>query len=74
MPILVAIVCFAMTACVMIQSGPSPSAPLPKPSVYEWVALARHPRCKAWLRTKRPAFMRLSKRNPGVKPTAGKPT
>ena len=37
MPILVAIICFAMTACAVVQIGPPPSAPLPKPTVYEWV-------------------------------------
>jgi hypothetical protein len=37
MRILVAIVGLAMTACMVIQSGPPPSAPLPKPTVYEWV-------------------------------------
>ena len=36
MPILVAIVYFAMAACAVIHTPP-PSAPLPKPTVYEWV-------------------------------------
>ena len=37
MRILVAIVGLAMTACMVIHPEPPPSAPLPKPTVYEWV-------------------------------------
>jgi hypothetical protein len=46
MPILIAIVCFVMTACVLIQSTPPPSAPLPKPIVYEWVGTGSPPSVK----------------------------
>jgi hypothetical protein len=37
MPILVAIVCFALAACMVIETGTPPSAPLPKLTVYVWV-------------------------------------
>jgi hypothetical protein len=37
MPILVAIVYFAMAACVQSQSGPPSPVPLPKPAVYVWM-------------------------------------
>jgi hypothetical protein len=41
-PILVAICCVVITACVM-KSEPPPSAPLPKPTVYEWTGTAPTP-------------------------------
>ena len=37
MPILVAIVYFALAACMVIETGTPPSAPLPKLTVYVWV-------------------------------------
>ena len=46
MSILVAIVCLAMTACVVIQSDPPPPAPLPKPIVYEWIGPGSAPSVK----------------------------
>jgi len=47
MPILIAIVCFLMTACVLIQSTPPPPAPLPKPTVYEWIGPGSPPSVKS---------------------------
>jgi len=47
MPILIAIICFAMTACAVIQMGPPPSAPLPKPTVYEWIGPGPPPSVKS---------------------------
>ncbi len=43
MPMLVAIACFAMTACAVSQSEPPPPAPLPKPTVYEWTGTGPPP-------------------------------
>ena len=39
--ILVAILCFALSACVASQ--PIPSAPLSKPTLYEWIGPGPHP-------------------------------
>jgi hypothetical protein len=36
-PLLIAIVYFAIGACVGSQSGPPSPAPLPKPAVYVWM-------------------------------------
>jgi hypothetical protein len=37
MHVLVAILCFTMSACVGSQSGPPSPAPLQKPAVYVWM-------------------------------------
>lgn len=47
MPIMIAIVCFLMTACVLIQSTPPPSAPLSKPIVYVWIGSGSPPSVKS---------------------------
>jgi hypothetical protein len=43
MAVLVAILCFALAACVGSQSGPPPPAPLQKLTVYVWMDPGPHP-------------------------------
>jgi hypothetical protein len=50
MIILVAIVCLALAACV--ESQPIPSAPLSKPTVYEWIGLGPQPSLKSMAQDK----------------------
>ena len=50
MIILIAIVCFALAACV--GSQPIPSAPLSKPTVYEWIGPGPQPTLKSMAQDK----------------------
>ena len=50
MIILIAIVCFALVACV--ESQPIPSAPLSKRTVYEWISPGPQPSLKSMAQDK----------------------